>query len=120
MTQSTLLNGIALILLLGVGTLHAVPLDVVTNRPTPQVEAADTNTAETPNTGEVNQNAAVENRTEFEVAASEQKPQTLSVVCCICTININLTSVFTSIQSIFRRIQPTRMPMALPHCTPAS
>ncbi|XP_050340781.1 uncharacterized protein LOC126767258 [Bactrocera neohumeralis] len=78
MTPSRLLKCFALIILLGLGSSHAVPLDAVTNAPTPQVEVVDTNVAEAPSPGDEHQTPA--NETELEAAASEQKPQTLPAV----------------------------------------
>uniref|UniRef100_A0A034W8E3 Uncharacterized protein n=1 Tax=Bactrocera dorsalis TaxID=27457 RepID=A0A034W8E3_BACDO len=77
MTPSRLLKCFALILLLGLGSTHAVPLDAAANAPTPQVEVASTNVAEAPNAGDEHQIGTPANETELEAAASEQKPQTL-------------------------------------------
>ncbi|XP_014086741.1 uncharacterized protein [Bactrocera oleae] len=80
MKLSTLLKSFALILLLGSGTLHAVPLDTIANATTSQIEVAATNAAEVPNSRDEHQNVTPENQTELEAAASEQKPQTLPAV----------------------------------------
>ncbi|XP_011195497.2 uncharacterized protein LOC105220731 [Zeugodacus cucurbitae] len=93
MTNSILLKGFALILLLNVRTLYAVPLDTETNAP--QVEATETNAAEAPNT-DVNQNAASVNQTELEAAASEQKPQTLTAANSGTTNGDAASSIYAS------------------------
>lgn len=93
MKLSTLLKSFALILLLGSGTLHAVPLDTIANATTSQIEVAATNAAEVPNSRDEHQNVTPENQTELEAAASEQKPQTLPAVCYYYKIITHLTSI---------------------------
>lgn len=72
------LRNLGLVLILTIGSLHAVPLDANTDaqQPTAEITAAVASDA-----GDGTQNVAQGNQTELQAAASEQNTQNVAMVC---------------------------------------